>query len=181
MTAEKGFRGRFMEMLGRDDPPEKVAASFALGVTISFTPLIGFHWVIALILAIVLKLNKVDVLLGTLVVNPLTIGPIAAVAVPLGRLVFRAEREALSHLPWKEFLNASFWAHAGPRMRVIGLQWAAGMLILSLLAGSLTYVVLVNVIRARRARLAAAAALPPGVIPEHGAPEDDEEIPKSRV
>ncbi|HUM03010.1 MAG TPA: DUF2062 domain-containing protein, partial [Thermoanaerobaculia bacterium] len=171
MTGKKSFRERFMDMLGRDDPPEVVAASFALGVTISFTPLIGIHWLVALALAVVLKLNKVDVLLGTLVVNPLTIGPIAAVALPIGRLVFRAEREALSHLPWKEFLNASFWAHAGPRMRVIGLQWAAGMLVLSLFAGSLTYVVLVNVIRARRARLAAAAALPPGAIPEHGAPE----------
>ena len=170
-----------MDMLGRDDPPEVVAASFALGVTISFTPLIGFHWIVALALAVVLRLNKVDVILGTLVVNPLTIGPIAAVALPIGRLVFRAEREALSHLPWKEFLNASFWAHAGPRMRVIGLQWAAGMLVLSLLAGSLTYVVLVNLIRAQRSRLAAAAALPPGAIPEHGAPEDAEEIPRTRV
>ena len=180
MTGKKGFRGRFLDMLGRDDPPELVAASFALGVTISFTPLIGFHWIIALALAVVLRLKKVDVLLGTLVVNPLTIGPIAAVALPIGRLVFRAEREALSHLPWKEFLNVSFWTHAGPRMRVIGLQWAAGMLVLSLLAGALTYVVLVNVIRARRARLAAAAALPPGAIPEHGAPEDDEKIPPAR-
>lgn len=167
-------------MLGRDEPPELVAASFALGVTISFTPLLGFHWIIALTLAVVLKLNKVDVLLGTLVVNPLTIGPIAAVAIPIGRLVFRAEREALSHLPWKEFLNTSFWTHAAPRMRVIGLQWAAGMFVLSLVAGALTYVVLVHVIRAHRSRLAAAAALPPGVIPEHGAPEDDEEIPPSR-
>ena len=37
-------------MVGRDDPPETVAASFALGVAISFTPLIGLHWVIALTL-----------------------------------------------------------------------------------------------------------------------------------
>lgn len=179
MTAEKPFKGRFLGMLGRNDPPEVVAASFALGVTISFTPLIGFHWVIALALAVVLKLNKVDVLLGTLVVNPLTIGPIAAVALPVGRMVFRAEREALSHLPWKEFLSVTFWSHAAPRMRAIGLQWATGMLILSLIAGSLTYVVLVNVLRARRAREAKAAALPPGAIPEHGTLGDDEEVPPS--
>jgi uncharacterized protein (DUF2062 family) len=173
----RSFKVRFLEMLGRDDPPEKVAASFALGVTISFTPLIGFHWVIALALAFVLKLNKVDVLLGTLVVNPLTIGPITAVALPIGRLVFRAEREALSRLPWREFLSLSFWAHAGPRMRAVGLQWGAGMLVLGIFVGSLTYVVLVNVIRSHRARLAAAAAVPPGGIPEHGTPEDEEPEP----
>ncbi len=177
MSGKRSFKVRFLEMLGRDDPPEKVAASFALGVTISFTPLIGFHWMIALALALLLKLNKVDVLLGTLVVNPLTIGPIAAAAIPIGRLVLRAERQALSHLPWREFLSLSFWAQAGPRMRAIGLQWAAGMVVLGFLAGALTYLVLLNVLRARRARAAAAAALPPGAIPEHGLPEDEEPEP----
>lgn len=179
MTAEKPFTARFFEMLGRNDPPELVAASVAVGVTISFTPLIGFHWLIALALAVVLKLNKVDVLLGTLVVNPLTIGPIAAVALPVGRIIFRAERQALSHLPWREFLSVTFWSQAAPRMRTIGLQWAAGMLVLSLIAGSLTYVVLVNILRARRSREAKAAALPPGAIPEHGALGNDEEVPPS--
>ncbi len=159
-------------MLGRNDPPELVAASFALGVAISFTPLLGFHWIAALALAVLLRLNKVDVFLGTLVVNPLTIGPVSAVAISVGRVVLRAERQALAHLPWREFLNVSFWSHAGPRMRAIGLQWAAGMFVLSLLAGALTYVVLVNVLRARRAREAAATAVPPGAIPEHGIPED---------
>ena len=177
MKDKRSFRVRFLEMLGRDDPPEKVAASFALGVTISFTPLIGFHWLIALALAVVLKLNKVDILLGTFAVNPFTIGPLAAIAVPIGRFVLRAEREALTHLPWREFLSLSFWVQAGPRMRAIGLQWGAGMLVLGLIAGSLTYVVLVNVIRAHRARLAAAAAVPPGGIPEHGMPEDEEPEP----
>jgi hypothetical protein len=62
-------------------------------------------------------------------------------------------------------------------MRAIGLQWAAGMFVLSLVAGSLTYVVLLNLIRAHRARLAAASAVPPGIIPEHGLPEDEEPEP----
>ncbi|MFI5181191.1 MAG: DUF2062 domain-containing protein [Thermoanaerobaculia bacterium] len=177
MKDKRSFKVRFLEMLGRDDPPEKVAASFALGVTISFTPLIGFHWMIALALAFVLKLNKVDVLLGTLVVNPLTIGPLAAVALPIGRFVLRAEREALTHLPWREFLSLSFWVQAGPRMRAIGLQWGAGMIVLGLFVGSLTYAVLLKLIRSHRARLAAETAVPPGGIPEHGMPEDEEPEP----
>ncbi|MGZ5430544.1 MAG: DUF2062 domain-containing protein, partial [Thermoanaerobaculia bacterium] len=72
-------------MLGSDSPPEVVAASFAIGVAISFTPLFGLHWIIALLLAVILRLNKVDVLLGTLVVNPLTFPAVAAVAIPIGR------------------------------------------------------------------------------------------------
>jgi uncharacterized protein (DUF2062 family) len=158
-------------MLGRNDPPEMVAASFAVGVTISFTPLIGLHWAIALLLAFALRLNKVDILLGTLVVNPVTIGPISALALPLGRFFLRAERVAASHLPWKEFFTPAFWSAAGPRMRAVGLQWGVGMLVLGLVAGVLTYVVLVKVIRAHRARLAAAVSVPPGALPSPGSPD----------
>ena len=158
--AKKGFRDRFLAMLGRDDPPEQVAASFALGVAISFTPLIGLHWVIALLLALLLKLKKVDVFLGTLVVNPLTLGPVSAVAIPIGRLVLKARQEAVTHLPLSSFLNRKFWVQAGPTMRAIGIQWGIGMFVLSFLVGSLTYVVLVNVIRSRRERQAALRPLP---------------------
>jgi hypothetical protein len=40
-------------------------------------------------------------------------------------------------------------------MKVIGVQMAVGMLFLSVIAGALTYVVLVNLIRRHRAKLAA--------------------------
>ena len=143
-------------MLGSDSPPETVAASFAIGVAISFTPLFGLHWIIALLLAFLLKLNKVDVLLGTLVVNPLTIPAVAAVAIPVGRLLMRARHEAIAHLPWREVFRRSFWTAAGPTMKAVGFQMAVGMFFLSVLAGALTYVVLVKLIRRHRAKLAAA-------------------------
>jgi uncharacterized protein (DUF2062 family) len=153
-ASRRTFKARFLEMLGRDEPPELVAASFALGVAVSFTPLFGLHWVIALLLAVVLKLNKVDVILGTLVVNPLTFGPVAALALPVGRVILRAQREASSYLPWREVATRSFWHQAGPKMRVIGLHLAVGMFVLAILSGSLTYVLLVHIIRHHRARLA---------------------------
>jgi uncharacterized protein (DUF2062 family) len=143
-------------MLGSDSPPETVAASFAIGVAISFTPLFGLHWIMALLLAFILKLNKVDVLLGTLVVNPLTVPAVAAVAIPIGRFLLRARHEAIAHLPWREMLRRSFWATAAPTMRAVGFQMAVGMFFLSVVAGALTYVVLVNLIRRHRAKLAAA-------------------------
>ena len=144
-------------MLGSDSPPETVAASFAIGVAISFTPLFGLHWLIALLLAFILKLNKVDVLLGTLVVNPLTLPPVAALAIPIGRFLLRARREAVAHLPWHEMFRRSFWTTAGPTMKAIGVQMAVGMFFLAVIAGALTYVILVNLIRRHRAKLAAAA------------------------
>ncbi len=145
------FRDRFLHMLGRDDPPEIVAASFAMGVAISFTPLIGFHWILALALALLLRLNKVDVLLGTLVINPLTLGPTSMVGIWLGRFVWRARRQAVSELPVSHFFNREFWGQARPAMRAIGVQWATGMFLLAFLAGAVTYVVLLQVLRRRRA------------------------------
>ena len=142
-------------MLGSDSPPEVVAASFAIGVAISFTPLLGLHWIIALALAFVLKLNKVDVLLGTLVVNPLTLPAVGAVAIPIGRAFLQARREAIIHLPWHEMFRRSFWTAAGPTMRAIGVQMAVGMFALSVVAGALTYVVLLALIRRHRAKVAA--------------------------
>ena len=152
------FRNAFLEMLGRHQEPEKVAASFAIGVAIAFSPLIGFHFLLAIVLAVFLKLNKLDVVLGTLVVNPLTLGPVSAAALPVGRFLLRARQEAVTHLPWADLLRPTAWAQAGPAMKTIGLQWGVGMFVFSIVFGSLTYLVLVRVLRRRRAR---AALIPP--------------------
>ena len=152
------FRNQFLEMLGRHQEPERVAASFAIGVAIAFSPLIGFHFLLAIVVAVLLKLNKLDVVLGTLVVNPLTLGPVSAAALPIGRFVLRARQEAATHMPWGDILRPAAWAQAGPAMRTIGLQWGVGMLTLSVFLGCLTYLVLVRVLRRRRA---SAPAIPP--------------------
>ncbi len=144
------FRSQFLEMLGRHQEPERVAASFAIGVAIAFTPLIGFHFVMALLVAVVLKLNKLDVVLGTLVVNPLTLGPVSAAALPVGRFLVHARQEAVSHFPLGDFLRPTAWAQAGPAMRTMGIQWGVGMFAFSVFFGALTYLVLVRVLRRRR-------------------------------
>ena len=67
------IRTRLRNTFGAKEPPSRVAAALALGIAISFSPFQGLHTVIALLLAFVLKLNKPDVLLGTIFVNPWTL------------------------------------------------------------------------------------------------------------
>ncbi len=57
---KKGLR-RFLreEILASNDSPEKKALSVALGLFIGLSPLWGFHTIIVIFLAILLKLNKV--------------------------------------------------------------------------------------------------------------------------
>jgi uncharacterized protein (DUF2062 family) len=46
------------------DSPERTAFAFALGVTIGFSPFVGLHTVMGIILAFVFNLNRVAVLAG---------------------------------------------------------------------------------------------------------------------
>lgn len=52
--------------------PYSVAAGFACGVAISFTPFIGFHLVLAAITAWIVRGNIVSSAIGTLIGNPWT-------------------------------------------------------------------------------------------------------------
>ena len=54
------------------DTPHAIAAGFTVGVVISFTPLIGFHVLLACLLAWMLRGNIIAALLGTLAGNPVT-------------------------------------------------------------------------------------------------------------
>jgi uncharacterized protein (DUF2062 family) len=52
------------QMLHTHDTPERTAAAFALGVLLGFSPLLGLHTVLGLVIAFALSLNRVAVLLG---------------------------------------------------------------------------------------------------------------------
>lgn len=56
---KKGFKQFLVEdVLGSNDSPQKKAASVALGIFVGITPLWGFHTLLVLSLALILKLNK---------------------------------------------------------------------------------------------------------------------------
>lgn len=52
--------------------PYRIAAGFASGAAISFTPFIGLHFVLAALLALVIRGNVVAAAIGTVVGNPWT-------------------------------------------------------------------------------------------------------------
>lgn len=52
--------------------PKSIAAGFATGAAVSFTPFVGFHALVALIIAKINKQNGTAAILGTIVGNPWT-------------------------------------------------------------------------------------------------------------
>lgn len=66
------------------DPPYRIARGVAAGIFVSFTPFFGFHFVLAGMLAFLMRGNILASLLATFVGNPLTFPLIATVSVELG-------------------------------------------------------------------------------------------------
>jgi uncharacterized protein (DUF2062 family) len=66
------------------DTPRKISRGILAGVFTTFTPFYGIHFVVAALLAFVLRGNVMAALLGTFFGNPLTYVPIGVVSLNLG-------------------------------------------------------------------------------------------------
>lgn len=160
----KRIGDKILEVLGRSEPSGEIAASWAVGIAISFSPFLGFHWLVAIIVAWSFRLNKVDVLLGTfLPVNPWTIVPIYSAATGLGWFILhsRSPGKQFTRLHWESFSITAFRENGFGPFKPYLTSFFLGSTIFSLLAGGLAYLVLVRLIRAHRHKKG---------IPDGGAP-----------
>ena len=64
------------QVLAVKDSPSRIAASFAVGVFIGMSPLLGIHTLLGIAIAWQFRLNKFVTLIGVYVTNPWTIVPI---------------------------------------------------------------------------------------------------------
>jgi len=68
----KIFKKMLIQLKRLQGTPYSIAAGFACGVAISFTPLIGFHLILAAVTAWIVRGNIVSSAIGTLIGNPWT-------------------------------------------------------------------------------------------------------------
>ena len=66
------LKANLTRVLALDGSPERLAIAFAIGVFISFTPVFGFHTLMAIGTAAVLRMNAPAVVIGSWVNTPLT-------------------------------------------------------------------------------------------------------------
>jgi uncharacterized protein len=144
-------KARFLEVAGVHDRPERLAAAWALGIGIGLSPLIGLHTVIALVLAIIFRLNKLDVVLGTFIINPWTVAFYFPAAVYVGRWVTGVNVPRFVRFNPEALLHAEIWRENAPWLRSTLLAWGFGAAIFSLLLGFGTYFLLRRIIRVHRA------------------------------
>jgi uncharacterized protein len=136
-----------LDLLGREEPPERVAAALALGIGVGFSPFMGVHFLIAIGLAFLFRVNRFDALLGSLAGNPWTLPPVYAAGYTLGRQLLHYDRRKVPDLPWDRLLHRDFWhsfsGAAHPRL----LSFLVGTSVLAILIGLSAYVILRTLLR----------------------------------
>jgi uncharacterized protein len=82
------FRSTVRRLLAIDDPPERTALAFSIGVFIAFSPFLGLHTLTATAIAFAFRFNKIAIYAGTFINNPfLTLVPIILVSYATGALI----------------------------------------------------------------------------------------------
>ena len=118
--------------------PHAIAIGFAAGAFASFTPLIGFHFLIAFAIAYVIGGNLIAAALGTSVGNPLTFPFIWASTYKIGSWILRGE--AASH---PQEIHQQFQARLLTKSLDVLLPMLKPMMVgaipLGLVAGTISY------------------------------------------
>ena len=151
-----------LELMGRAEKPERVAAAVALGVGVGLSPFIGFHFILAILLAVLLRLNKFDTVLGSFAGNPWTLPAVYAMGYRLGRAVLGFPPARVPPLQWERILHHDFWlSFRGPAFGPRLASFLAGTTILAVAAGTSTYLLargFLKLYHRRHPRVAARAA-----------------------
>lgn len=133
--------------------PHAIAAGIAAGTFASFTPFVGFHFLLSFVIAYVIRGNLVAGALGTAVGNPLTFPFIWAGTFQVGELILRGEHRVVPGRLGEHLMEKSFdqlWPLIKPML--------VGAIPLGLAAGALSYFLVYKTVvayqTAKRERLA---------------------------
>ncbi|MBF0557208.1 MAG: DUF2062 domain-containing protein [Nitrospirae bacterium] len=93
------LRDKLREVISTKDSPRKIALSFALGVFIGMSPLLGFHTVLGIGAASLFRMNRFVTVVGVFVTNPWTMVPIYTFSTWFGTKLLGVE-DIIPPLQW---------------------------------------------------------------------------------
>ena len=86
-----------------------ISSGFACGSMVSFTPLLGFHFLLAIMFAYLLRANYIAALLGTIIGNPVTFPFIWGLIYKVGVFVVDKPNSNLSpHINFDMIVNQTY-------------------------------------------------------------------------
>lgn len=135
---------RLKAILSLDSHPGHIAAGFAAGVFISFTPFFGVHTPMAVAAAFIFRLNKVTCVTGAWVNTPVTVVPALLLSHKLGLLL-------LGRPPQTLHLQELTFAYALELLKSHGLPIMVGSSLIGFGAALLAYFLIYSlVVRSRQ-------------------------------
>ena len=86
-----------------------ISAGFACGSMVSFTPLLGFHFILAVVFAYLLRANYIAALIGTIVGNPISFPFIWGLIYKVGAfIVDKPEDNLRSNINFEIIINQTY-------------------------------------------------------------------------
>lgn len=149
------FRSTFRRLLALDDPPERTALAFAIGVFIAFCPLLGLHTILATSIAFLFRFNKIAIYSGTFINNPfLTLVPIIIASYAIGAFVLgrplSIPAEGVELLKDPHLLTADYYRRIFRESWQIVWPFSIGAMVLSVVCSLVAYPVTLWLLRTRR-------------------------------
>jgi uncharacterized protein (DUF2062 family) len=138
------FRAKFRRLLALDDPPERTALAFSIGVFIAFSPFLGLHTIAATLVAFLFRFNKIAIYAGTFRNNPfLTLVPIIIASYALGAFVLgrpiRIPRDGIELLKSPHLFTGEYYRQLLAHSWDVVEPFALGATLLSVVCSLLAY------------------------------------------
>jgi uncharacterized protein (DUF2062 family) len=149
------FRATFRRLLALDDPPERTALAFAIGVFIAFSPFLGLHTILATLIAFLFRFNKIAIYSGTFINNPfLTLIPIIIASYAIGAFILgrplRIPASGLELLTHPHPLTADYYRQLFHESWDIVWPFSIGGITLSVVCSLVAYPVTSSLLQAHR-------------------------------
>ena len=149
------FRAAIRRLLAIDDPPERTALAFSIGVFIAFSPFLGLHTIMATALAFLFRFNKIAIYTGTFINNPfLTLVPIILASYAVGAFLLgrplSLPPEGMQLLKEPHLLTGDYWRRLFEHGWDILLPFTIGGMALSIVGSLATYPLTLRFLRAQR-------------------------------
>ena len=154
------FRSTFRRLLALDDPPERTALAFSIGVFIAFSPFLGLHTILATLIAFLFRFNKIAIYAGTFINNPLlTLVPIIIASYAIGAFFLgrplRIPASGIDLLRSPHLLTGAYYRKLFLEGWQIVWPYSIGGTVLSVVCSLIAYPVTSSLLRAHRRSKAA--------------------------
>ena len=151
------FRATFRRLLAIDDPPERTALAFSIGVFIAFSPFLGLHTIAATLVAFLFRFNKIAIYAGTFLNNPfLTLVPIIVASYALGAFVLgrplRIPAEGIELIKNPRLFSRDYHNQIFAQSWYLVAPFALGAMLLSVICSVLAYPLTLWLLRKHRKR-----------------------------